>query len=274
VAFDSLRERICVLGRDGAIVATNHAWNQSARENGATPARCGPGVNYLQVCRTAAGPFAERALEAAIGIETVLLGACPQFSLDYPCPSPARNAWFRLIARPLRNGHAGAVVLHSEITTHVLLAEKFRHAQTHCRALSENPVDIATVLAPDGVIRYQSPASDGVLGIRPEELAGHAIFEFVHPDDSDAIRKLLRDSLRYPHRKHFCEYRFRNRDGSWRYVGRRRPETPLRPGRRRIILNSRDITHRKLAEQSLLAKQDALAARPRGLGRPGRPLVP
>ena len=119
IAFDSLPERICVLDRDGSIVLTNQTWSQSTRENVASLSRCGPGVNYLRVCRTATGPFSERAFEAAIGIETVLRGAAPQFTLDYACPSPSRKAWFRLIARPLRRPHSGAVILHSEITSQV-----------------------------------------------------------------------------------------------------------------------------------------------------------
>src|ERR1017187_377872 len=48
--------RICVLDRDGSIVLTNQAWSQSARENGASPDRCGLRVNYLRVCRIATGP--------------------------------------------------------------------------------------------------------------------------------------------------------------------------------------------------------------------------
>jgi PAS domain S-box-containing protein len=257
IAFDSLRERICVLDRDGSIVLTNQAWSQSARENGASPDRCGLRVNYLRVCRIATGPFSERGLEAAMGIETVLRGAAPHFTLDYPCPSPSRKAWFRLIARPLRRPHGGAVILHSEITSQVLLAEKLRRTQAHYSALLENPVDAATVLAADGNIRYQSPASEGVLGIRPEELVGHPIFEFVHPDDSDTVRGLLRDCLRYPHLKHRCEYRFRNRNGSWRMLESIARKLLFNP-EGGIILNSRDITHQKMAEKTLLAKQDAL----------------
>jgi PAS domain S-box-containing protein len=257
VAFDSLRERICVLDRGGSIVLTNHAWNQSVREGGANPARCGPGVNYLQVCRKATGPFAEHALEAAIGIECVLRGACPQFALYYPCPSPSRKAWFRLIVRPLRPPHAGAIVLNPEITNQLLLTEKLRGAEARYGALLDNPVDVATVLAGDGTVRYQSPASERVLGIRAEALAGRSIFEFVHPDDSPALQQVLRDSLRYPTRKHLCEYRFRNPDGSWRMLEgiARKLSSDRMAG---VTLNSRDITHRKLAEQTLLAKQDAL----------------
>lgn len=127
VAFDSLRERICVLDRDGRIVLTNAAWDRFAHQNGASPDRCGPGVNYLEVCRSAHGPFSERASEAALGIDSVLHGAVPQFSLIYPCPSPWRKAWFRLAARPPRRFRNGAVILHSEITSQVLLAEKLRH---------------------------------------------------------------------------------------------------------------------------------------------------
>jgi PAS domain S-box-containing protein len=257
VAFDSLREGICVLDRDGWIVVTNRTWSHFTQENGPSLGRCGPGVNYLQVCRTAKGPFAKRACEAAIGIESVLRGADPQFTLDYACPSASRKAWFRLIARPLRQPASGAVLLHSEITSQVLLAEKLRRTQAHYSALLENPMDAATVLAANGNVRYQSPASEGILGIRPEELVGRPIFEFVHPDDAEAVRRLLRACVRYAHCKHPCEYRFRNRDGSWRMlesIARKLLSDPEGG----IILNSRDITHQKIAEKTLQAKQEAL----------------
>jgi two-component system, NarL family, sensor histidine kinase UhpB len=258
VAFDSICEKICVLDRGGWIVLTNEAWNQSARQNGASPARCGPGVNYLRVCRTAAGPFAERALEAAIGIDTVLRGACPQFNLDYPCPSPSRKAWFRLTARPLRRPCAGAVVLHSDKTAQVLLSDKLRNTQAQYDALMDNPVHVATVLAADGNIRYQSPACEGVFGARPEELVGRPIFEFVHTGDAEAVRGLLRDCLEHPHRRHICEYRFHGRNGSWRTLESVASNLLSHP-EGGILLNSRDITHRKLAERTQRAEYDALA---------------
>src|ERR1022692_3785231 len=98
IAFDSLRERICVLDRDGSIVLTNQAWSQSARENGASPDRCGLRVNYLRVCRIPRGRFSERVLAPPRGIGPVLRGAPPLFLLDSPCPSLSRKAWFRLTA--------------------------------------------------------------------------------------------------------------------------------------------------------------------------------
>ena len=256
-AFDSLPERVCVLERDGSIALTNQAWNQAARENGGSPSRCGPRVNYLEVCRSARGPFSEGAFEAAFGIESVLRGAAAHFALDYPCPAPSRKAWFRMIVRPLRRPEGGTVILHSETTSHVLLAEKLRRTEAHYGALLENPVHVATVLAANGSIRYQSPASEGVFGMRPEELVGHRILEFVHPDDADAVRELLRDCLRYPQRKHCCEYRFHHGNGTWRTLESIASNLLSHPGGG-VVLNTRDITHQKLAERTLLAKHDAL----------------
>jgi PAS domain S-box-containing protein len=256
-AFDSLREPICVLDRDGSIVATNHAWNQSARENGADPRRCGLGVNYLQVCRAATGPYAAHALEAALGIGAVLRGTASQFALDYPCPSPLRKAWFRLSVRPLRPPSQGAIIQHTEISHQIALAETLRRTRAYYGALLENPVQVATVLAADGTVRYQSPASESVLGVRAAELAGRPIFEFIHPDDWDAVRQVLRACLRYPRRKQLCECRFRSRDGSWRVLESVASNLHSDPGGG-IILNSRDITDQKLAEKTLLARQAAL----------------
>ncbi len=264
-AFDSLPDRICVLERDGSIVLANQTWSQAARQTGASPSRCGPGANYLEVCKTARGPFAEGALEAANGIESVLRGASPLFNLDYPCPSPSRKAWFRLIARPLSWPRSGAVIVHSEITSHVLLAEKLRRTQARYEVLLENPVHVATVMTADGHIRYQSPASEGVFGIRREELVGHSILEFVHPDDSGAVRDLLRDCLRFPRRKHPCEYRFRSGNGSWRTLESIASNLLSHP-EGGIILNSRDITRQKIAEKTLLAKHDALVRNREELG--------
>jgi hypothetical protein len=93
--------------------------------------------------------------------------------------------------------------------------------------------------------------------MRAEELAGHAIFEFVHAEDLEAVRKLLRDCLSYPAGKHAAEYRFRDKSGSWRLVESIARKLRSDPDEG-IILNTRDITHRRMAERAVLAKQEAL----------------
>ncbi len=107
---------IAALDRHGVIIATNEAWRRFSRENGAPAlADSSTGQNYLDVCRHATGPFAEGADEALRGIQAVLDGALPLFTLEYPCPSPTEQRWFLLHVTPLPVAQGGAIVSHIEI---------------------------------------------------------------------------------------------------------------------------------------------------------------
>ena len=64
-------------------------------------------------------------------------------------------------------------------------AELVRREQQF-RALIERAHDIVVLLGLDGSIRYQSPATERVLGYSPEELVGANVLEIVHPERSRA----------------------------------------------------------------------------------------
>ena len=90
--LDSLIFHIAVLDREGTILDVNESWRRFARENDATTLdRLGTGINYLEVCRRSSDSgdaFAQTALE---GIQSVLTGIREQFTLEYPCDSPAEK---------------------------------------------------------------------------------------------------------------------------------------------------------------------------------------
>ena len=115
--LDSLTERIVVVDRGGTIIAINAAWERFARDSGVDdPQRVGVGVNYLDVCRQATGPFSEQALDACTGIQAVLDRIVPQFTLEYPCPTHGIAYWYMMYVAPLITTSAGAVILHVDIT--------------------------------------------------------------------------------------------------------------------------------------------------------------
>ena len=260
VALDSLPDHVCVLDRSATIILTNRAWDRFALANGGDPRRCGRGVDYLAVCRTAMGEFSEDALPAAKGIEDVLRGAALSFALDYACPSPLITAWFRLTVTPLHPSRDGVVIAHTEITSQAQLGERLRRVEERYKALAENRGNATTVLELNGTIHYLSPASESVFGYRNEELARHNFLGFVHPDDESALRKLLENCRYEPEISHRGAYRFKDKDGVWRTiecVARKLRAGP--PGR--MVLNSRDVTITKRAERTLRAKQAALARR-------------
>jgi len=118
-AFDRLGAMVAVLDGSGLIVDTNESWRLFARLNGGSPTSTGPRINYLEVCDRAAAEGSPTASIVAAGLRDVLAGEREQFDVEYPCPSPTENRWFRLQASsaPVIDG-AGLVVFHVEITAH------------------------------------------------------------------------------------------------------------------------------------------------------------
>ena len=112
----SLDAHIAVLDRAGWIIAVNVAWVNFARIGGAVDEGAFVGVNHLDVLRGAEGPDADEAPAALRGIEAVLAGETPRFSLEYPCDIPGARLWFLLQVTTLKHDGGGAVVAHVDIT--------------------------------------------------------------------------------------------------------------------------------------------------------------
>src|SRR5208282_662844 len=55
--------------------------------------------------------------------------------------------------------------------------------EKYFRALTENALDILTLLDQEGRFLHNSPSVKRVLGYEPEELAGQNAFALIHPDD-------------------------------------------------------------------------------------------
>ncbi len=119
------------------------------------------------------------------------------------------------------------------------------------RALTENSLDIVTLLNREGVYQFNSPSVKRVLGYEPEELVGQSVFSFCHPEDLAALMSAFQHGLKHPEETIRLEFRFRHRDGSWIHlevVGQNRLDDPDIDS---VIVNARDITGRKHIEQHL-----------------------
>lgn len=126
--IDALPLEICVLDTNGVITAVNRAWRDFAQANGARHLARPVGINYLEVCRQAAGLAVDEAPSFAEGLQAVLRGERALFEMDYPCHSPTVLRWFMARVTPLRRrpkatgqtGRCGpligAVVSHLNIT--------------------------------------------------------------------------------------------------------------------------------------------------------------
>jgi PAS domain S-box-containing protein len=119
------------------------------------------------------------------------------------------------------------------------------------RSLIQNASDIVTILEVDGTVRYESPSIERVLGYSSEELVGKNAFEYVHGDDLEPTLRTLTKVLEIPGATGRVEFRFRHKDGSWRWLESVGSDRRHDPAVRGVVINSRDITERKHAEEAL-----------------------
>lgn len=87
--------------------------------------------------------------------------------------------------------------LVQEVNEREAAEQALRGSEQRFRALVHNASDVFTVIADDGVIRYQSPAVEAVLGHPPDSLIGTSLLDVVHADDREAARRLFEQSRRH-----------------------------------------------------------------------------
>jgi diguanylate cyclase (GGDEF)-like protein/PAS domain S-box-containing protein len=119
------------------------------------------------------------------------------------------------------------------------------------RSLVENGSEVITILEADGSIRYLSPAIERVLGYRPEELTGTSVLDLIYPDDMEQALGILAEVLESSGIHSTLEFRVPHKDGSPRSLEHVVNNLLDDPSVRGIVVNSRDITERKLLKERL-----------------------
>ena len=130
------------------------------------------------------------------------------------------------------------------------------------RSIVEHGMEIVKVVDLDGTLRYANAAFERILGYEPEEVVGTMnVLDYVHPDDLGLVReeteKALAEGGTVTNR---AEYRFRHKDGSWRWVesvGTYLSDDPAVGG---VVVTVRDVTERRESEERLRFQSGLLDA--------------
>src|SRR5436309_296834 len=136
--------------------------------------------------------------------------------------------------------------------------EALRRSEEHFRSLIEHASDIVTIVGDNGVFRYASPSVERVLGYAPVELLERNAFDLVHPEDIALVAEALARTIQRPNVPQSAEFRFRHHDGTWRVleaVGQARVD---HSGAAQLIVNARDVTHRRRQERALRESKERL----------------
>lgn len=131
-----------------------------------------------------------------------------------------------------------AIMLMDNLTLTQELAQK----ENHFRSLVQGSSDVIMIAAPNGILRYVSPAAAGVWGRDAEELKGSELASLIHPEDLGRVvhevRRFLAASLAdEPTTRIEC--RFKSGTGAWLNV-----ESTVNRHHGGLIFNSRDVTER------------------------------
>ncbi|MFL5758095.1 MAG: EAL domain-containing protein [Thermomicrobiales bacterium] len=122
--------------------------------------------------------------------------------------------------------------------------------ESRLRSLVQHASDIISVLDEHGTHVYVSPAVEWLLGYKPEELIGENFVnqQWRTAEERDTAARLLADSLLNPGVPVAVTTTARHRNGELRHFEIIATNWLANPSVRGIVLNSRDITERRLAE--------------------------
>ncbi|WP_198655235.1 putative bifunctional diguanylate cyclase/phosphodiesterase [Streptomyces geranii] len=143
---------------------------------------------------------------------------------------------------------AGAVVLALVVRQGIMLldnitlTQELAQKENHFRSLVQGSSDVIMIAAPNGMLRYVSPAAAGVYGRSAEELVGTELAHLIHPEDLGCVVHEVRRFLAAspgdePTTRIEC--RFKSGDGGWLNV-----ESTVNRHHGGLIFNSRDVTER------------------------------
>lgn len=118
----------------------------------------------------------------------------------------------------------------------------------HFRLMVENSHDILTIRDADGRVRYASPSIHHVLGYKQEEIIGSTGFELLHPEDRSDVESALNEFWKNPGARGSIQYRAKHANGTWVSLEVMAYNLLDHPVIRGVVINGRDISHRKQEE--------------------------
>lgn len=147
-----------------------------------------------------------------------------------------------------------------DITQRKAREEQLARLKERYQAFVEHATDIVSVLDENGIIRYESPAVERILGYDQDELVGEHAMEYIHPDDREEVMETFYNAIEQSGTVYDeVEFRFRHADGSWEWL----QSTGVNRMAESVggyVIVSRDVTPWKEREAELRERVKELSA--------------
>jgi PAS domain S-box-containing protein len=139
--------------------------------------------------------------------------------------------------------------------------QEVNRTQKRMQLLLENASEVITIYEEDGRVRYVSPSVETILGYSQRELQGNSDMEKIHPNTVEIANGLFKSLRENPDEKVTVQFEYQTKDGNYIWLEATGTNFMSNPAIRGYILNSRDITERRRAEQEqrMRSKMQALS---------------
>lgn len=143
-----------------------------------------------------------------------------------------------------------------DVTERMKAEEELTEKDKRFKSLIENITDQISLVDEQGKIVYASPSVSRILGYETDIFIGKSIYDYVHSDDKQAVKKLF-DEVLTQHGKivNNVQIRLQNADGKWMWHEATAHNLINDPAIGAIVLSYRDITERKKAEEEILLQK-------------------
>jgi len=162
-----------------------------------------------------------------------------------------KNRWVETLKTPILNSNGniiGITGISRDITDRKQIEEAIKTSGDQLRSLLQNSSDAINILDEQGKIIFESSIKSKISDFKLDELPGRSIFDIAHPDDLELIEETLEQVKSADNVTIKTEYRSLHRNKRWIYVESiftNQFNNPLIKG---IVVNTRDISERKMSE--------------------------
>lgn len=127
--------------------------------------------------------------------------------------------------------------------------EEVNNAQNRIQILLENASEVITIYDENHLVKYSSPSIERILGYHYEDFLDKRDIDLVHPDHKDRVNEMFQKLKTSTEAVIVEQFIFRKKDGTEVWVEATGKNMLNDPAIHGIVINKRDITERRLAEE-------------------------
>jgi PAS domain S-box-containing protein len=153
----------------------------------------------------------------------------------------------------------GLLVVLRDISERKNAEQQISLSEQRFKGLVQSGSDMIALISKEFLLQYCSPNIHSIMGIEPAHHLGKNVFNYVHPRDRVWVRnrfiKFVESDVK---QFHLGPYRYRNDSGKFSWIESTITNLLSDPSVQGIVVNSRDISERKILTEELAINNERL----------------